>query len=125
MTNPANLAKIARADTSVFEQMGMVAGYSQLTSDYTLGLADRGWMLESNSANQITVTIPNEASVNFPVNSLIHFHRFGGGDLVFAPDTAVTLYSAAGFRKISAQYQTATLWKRGHDVWLLSGVLKA
>lgn len=125
MTNTGNLAKIARADSTVFEQMGMVAGRAQLTGNYTLGIADRGWMLESVGSNQVLITVPASAAIAFPVNTLIHFHRFGAGDLVFAPDTGVTLYSAAGYRKLSMQYGTASLWKRGADEWVLSGVLKA
>lgn len=125
MTNPATLAQVARGDATVFEKMGYLAGKTQLLGDYTLGLVDKGWMIESATGSLITVTIPLEASVNFPINTLIHLCRFGAGDLAIAPTNGVVLYSAAGYRKISTQYGTATLWKRGSDEWLLSGVLKA
>lgn len=113
------------ADTTVFEQMGLVTGRAQLLGNYTLGVADRGWMLESAASSDVLITIPAQSGVAFPINSLIHFHRFGAGELAFTPDSGVTLYSASGFRKLAAQYTTASLWKRAADEWVLSGVLKA
>lgn len=115
----------ADAPTDTYELKGLANGRSTLIGDYTLGLPDIGFILESNSTNTITLTIPAEAHVNFPINTVINLYRYGAGDFIVSCVSDVALFSVAGNRKLAQQHATAMLWKRGPDLWVLAGTLKA
>lgn len=125
MTTTTNLAQIARADATIFELLGKLAGRAAFAANHTFALAERGWMVESTSGSLVTLTIPTNATVAFPVNTLIHIHRYGAGDVAIAPASGVTLLSSSSNRKLAAQYTTACLWQRAVDEWILTGALKA
>ena len=67
---------------------------SDITGNYTLVRADEGKILRFNSASAITVTIPTNASVGYPVNlTRIPFINLGAGVVTIVGDTGVTLTS--------------------------------
>jgi hypothetical protein len=107
------------------EPLGRLPSQNTLLGDYTLALADAGGLIEANSASLVTLTIPANADVAFPLKTVLQLHRYGSGDFAIAPAAGVSLISVSGNRKISAQYATATLYKRALNEWVLSGGLKA
>lgn len=107
------------------EPLGKLPGHNTLLGDYTLGLSDGGDMMESNSSSLVTMTVPANADVPFPLRTIIQLSRYGTGDFAITPAAGVSLVSVSGNRKISAQYATATLYKRALNEWVLSGGLKA
>lgn len=103
------------------------ANLNERLSSFTIGMGDSGRTILLNSSSQISVSIPTNASVNFPIGTQIAFIRFGTGAVVFAPAnaTTTTLLSKNSNKKISAQYSQALLIKKDTDVWLLIGDLTA
>ena len=57
--------------SSVFEPYGQISNLSTKTISYVLVLGDKGGTIEFNSASALTCTVPNNATVAFPVNSII------------------------------------------------------
>lgn len=91
------------------------------TAAYTLALADLGKAVEINSGVAVTLTVPTNAAVAFPIGTVIFVRQPGAGAVSVAPATGATIVSAGGARRISAQWGEATLTKRGIDEWVLSG----
>jgi len=75
------------------------------------------------SAGTSVITIPADASSDFPVGSVIQIIRVGAGEVQVTASAGVTANNALGSR-LRAQWSTATLRKRAANTWLLSGDLK-
>jgi hypothetical protein len=90
------------------------------TADYTLVLADRGTVVELNKATAITLTVPTNASVAFPVGTIIEVYAVGAGQVTIAAAGGVTLRAPNG-AKLAQQYSTGFLRKRASDEWVLNG----
>lgn len=95
---------------------------SQITS-YTLVLTDAGRLIEINSSSATTLTIPSDASVNFPVGTKIDVLQTGTGQITIA-GSGFTPNATPGL-KISAQWGAASLIKRGTNSWVVIGNLSA
>ncbi len=75
------------------------------------------------SAGTSVITVPSDASDNFPVGSVIQIIRVGAGEVQVTASAGATVNNALGSR-LRAQWSTATLRKRASNTWLLSGDLK-
>ena len=102
------------------------------STSFTLSLADAGRTIDIESASSVTVTIPTDATLSFPVGAQIAFIQTGAGQVVFVAQSGVTLLNkgytsptAVGNRKIAAPYTPATLIKRSANNWILLGDLTA
>jgi hypothetical protein len=94
------------------------------TASFTLTLAMKGQAVPvSHAANPITVTVPLNSSVAFPVGSWVEIDRMGVGTVTIAATGGVTIRTAASALTVRAQYATAMLRKIGTDEWLLVGDL--
>lgn len=93
------------------------------TSGKTLELTDAGCFLRFNSSSNLTVTIPANADVEFPLGTEIEICRWGTGTLTIAAASGVTLNSPSGLKKVAVQYGTVGLKKINTDTWLLTGSL--
>jgi hypothetical protein len=62
-----------------------------LTGSYTLTLADQSKVVSINSAGNTTVTVPPDASVNFPLGTVIKINRLGTGNVTLAAGAGVTV----------------------------------
>ena len=96
---------------------------NEQTGNYTLVLADKGKVVEVNSASSSTVTVPADASVDFPIGTYIEIDQIGAGQVTVQADAGVTVLSSGGLLSLRAQYSTAVLRKRAADSWLLVGDL--
>lgn len=76
------------------------------TTDYTLGLTDEATLQKCLSSSSITITIPANSSVEFPLNTEIIFVRYGTGAVTFTPSSGVTINSAESRRNITKQYES-------------------
>ena len=95
------------------------------TADYTLSaLTERDSLIEINSASAVTVTIPANSSVAYPVGTSIDILRVGAGAVTVAAGAGVTLNYTPG-NKLRAQWSGATLFKRAADTWVVYGDLSA
>lgn len=87
---------------------------------YTLVLADGGTVVETTNAAAVTVTVPLNSSVAFPIGTTIMIRQFGAGQVTVA-GTGVTLRARDGAKKTAGQYAALVLEKRGVDDWYVSG----
>ena len=91
----------------------------------TLALTDNGNYIITSSASAVTVTVPPNSSVAFPVGAEIVVFQSGAGQVTFAAGGGVTIRSKDNNLKISAQYAAATLKQVATDEWHLLGDLAA
>jgi hypothetical protein len=97
------------------------------TADYTLtALTERDNMIELNSSSPITISVPTDATLNFPIGTTIDLLRVGTGTVTVAAVTSgtTTINATPGF-KLRAQWSSATLMKRAANTWVLLGDLMA
>ena len=99
--------------------------FSQKTASYTLSsLTERDSMIEMGSASAITLTVPTNATVAWPVGTSIDILQTGAGQVTVAGAGGVTVNATPGL-KLRAQWSSATLIKRATDTWVLVGDLSA
>jgi len=77
---------------------------SHLGTTYTFDLNDAGCLCMFNNALAITVTVPPNSSVAFPIGTQIEVAQTGAGKVTFAQGAGVTIFSVAGNKALSAQY---------------------
>lgn len=90
---------------------------------YTFALADAGTCVEGTSASAQTFTIPPNASVAFPLGTVMEVFQFGSGQITIAGGAGVTILSDGGKVNTAAQYATISLRQRAINIWVLSGDL--
>lgn len=96
---------------------------AQTGTSYTLALTDRDRIVELNNAAAITLTVPTNASVAFPVGSTLTLLQTGAGQVTIG-GAGVTINATPGL-KLRAQWSSATLLKRATDTWVAFGDLVA
>jgi hypothetical protein len=92
-------------------------------STYTLGLEDSSEILEFTNASGCQITIPTNASVNFPVGSQITLVQAGSNPIEVVAAGGVTLNSKQGYRVSAFQWVGLVLYQREVDNWVLLGDL--
>lgn len=99
---------------------------AQTGTTYTLVLADLGKLVTLSNAGAITLTVPTNASVAFPVGTIIALQQMGAGAVSVVGATGVTINGTTpGSETLTnAQYlTTATLTKHATDTWTLTGAV--
>jgi hypothetical protein len=84
----------------------------------TLELTDAGKMLKVTG--EATITIPADATLNFPVGTEVVIAKYGEDDVTIEPGSGVTL-NGAGVTTLTVEYTAATIKKIAADEWLLVG----
>ena len=97
---------------------------AQTGTTYTPVLSDAGKIIEISNSSAITLTIPTNASVAFPVGTQITILQTGAGQITVADPSGGTLNATPG-KKLRTQWSSATLLKRATDTWVLIGDLTA
>lgn len=103
---------------------GGVLANAQTGTTYTLALTDAGKLVTLANASAITLTIPANASVAFPVGTVINLLQLGAGQVTVAI-TSDTLSSSGSKTKLTGQYSAATLVKTASTTWVLFGDIAA
>ena len=97
------------------------------SSSYTLVLSDRDKIVELNSPTGInplmTLTVPPNSSVAFPIGSQVMVARGNTGEVQVAGGTGVTIISSNNNTLLQYQYSGATLIKKSTNDWWLFGDL--
>jgi hypothetical protein len=98
----------------------------QVGTTYTTVLGDAHKIVTLSNAAAITASIPTNASVAYPVGTLIHFEWEGVGQptiTAVTPGTTTILSNAAtaASPKLRARYSACTAWKEGTDTWRIWG----
>jgi len=117
--NGANESMTITSDGNVVFQVGINA---QTGTTYTTVLADQSKLVTLTNASAITVTIPANSSVAYPVGTKIDFAQLGAGQVTFAGAGGVTVNSTPTL-KLRDQYSGASCIKTATDTWLLVGDL--
>ena len=95
--------------------------YSAISStSYTLQLSDAGKMIGFTSASAVTLTIPTNALVAFPINTRIDIYQYGSGQVSLSI-AGITLRSKGNKTKVYGQYSAATIIKLNTDEWAFIG----
>lgn len=98
-----------------------VVATTQSGTTYTLALADQGKVVELTSATAVTLTVPTNASVAFPVGTMVGLLQYGAGQVTLSPAGGVTLRSSGSRLKTAAQYSAVWVRKRATDEWVVTG----
>ena len=98
------------------------------TSDYTAVLADQYQVLEiMNKATAIAFKIPTNASVAFPIGTVITVLNIGAGtctiSAVTSGTTTVLSAGATAAAPTLAQYKSAACIKTATDTWYVVGAV--
>jgi Major tropism determinant N-terminal domain len=97
----------------------------QKTASYSLSeLTHRDSMIEVSSTSGTTITIPAEASVNYPIGTTIDILQTNTGQVTIAGAAGVTVNATPGL-KLRTRWSSATLMKRAADTWVVYGDLTA
>lgn len=110
--------------TQVKAGVPSLTAINQQTGAYTTVLTDRDNLIEVNSASGVTVTIPTNASVAYPVGTSFDILQTGAGQITIAGAAGVTVNATPGL-KLRTQWSSATLFKRATDTWVVYGDLSA
>lgn len=115
----------AQGSGATLSDTGIVAGVAGnaldvKTDSYTLVLADAGKTITLTKATAVTLTVPANASVAFPVGTVVNLAQLGAGQVTVAV-TSDTLRSSGGKTKLTGQYSSASLVKIASTEWLLVG----
>jgi hypothetical protein len=89
-------------------------------TNYTFESEDQGGLVGLDSSSNRTFTIPNEATVNFPVGTEIQVATLAGGHLTIAAASPATV--VAKNLTMNQQYSTGRIVKIGADSWFFCAV---
>ena len=98
------------------------------TADYTAVIADTYQVLElMNKATAIAYKIPTNASVAFPIGTVLNILNIGAGTCTISAVTSgtTTILSAGATpaQPTLGQYKTAACIKTGTDAWYVVGAI--
>ena len=99
---------------------------SSITDDYTLTLNHAGKFVKVLSTNDVTIIVPSDNTINYPVDTEIEFCQLSDGITVtFAPASGVELCSinGVGSQYTDTQFACVALKKLDSNQWLISGAL--
>jgi hypothetical protein len=112
-------------DATVREIESQVEINTQTGTTYTLVLADAGKLITSDNASPVTITVPPNGDVAFPIGTRIDVLSIGAGLTTLAQGAGVTINSKDSNKKLSALGSAASLIKLGTNTWFLVGDLSA
>ena len=114
MTRARNLAGL------IFTSINAQSGTS-----YTFALTDaNNTFVTLANASAITVTIPPNSSVAYPVGTVLNVAQTGAGQVTFAAGSGVTIVSngaTAAAPKLRVQYSAVNVIQTSANNWLVIG----
>ncbi len=119
----ANFA--ASVTTSLGLKVDSLTPISQKSASYTLSsLTERDDLIEMGSASAMTVTIPTDSTVDFPIGTSIDILQTSTGQVTIAGAGGVTVNATPGL-KLRTTWSSCTLFKRAANTWVVYGDLTA
>jgi hypothetical protein len=92
---------------------------TETTTARTIGLTDAGTVVECTNASLTSVTIPNEAAVAFPDETILSVYAAGAAGVRFGRGSGVTIRNLIGNLP---QYSQASFRKLEGDEWMITSV---
>jgi hypothetical protein len=115
----------ATITTSLGLKVDSLTPISQKSASYTLSsLTERDDLIEMGSASAMTLTIPADSTLNFPVGTSIDILQTSTGQVTVAGAGGVTVNATPGL-KLRTTWSSATLMKRAANTWVVIGDLSA
>lgn len=108
-----------RYDAATSKWLNWNWGVSSKTVDYQFALGDASSTVVFNKSTAIIGTVPPNATVAFPIGTLIEVGQTGAGILTIAAGAGVTIRSVGGTLDFTDQYQHGQLRKVATDTWNL------
>ena len=97
----------------------------QKSASYTLSaLTERDDLIEMGSGSAMTLTIPTDATLNFPIGTSLDILQTSTGQVTIAGASGVTVNATPGL-KLRTQWSSCTLFKRAANTWVAFGDLSA
>jgi hypothetical protein len=100
---------------------------AQTGTTYTPVLSDgNNTLVTLTNASAITVTIPPNSSVAYPIGTILFFSQNGAGQVTFAQGSGVAIASngaTATAPKIRVQYSACNAIQTAANTWLIVGDL--
>lgn len=90
-----------------------------VTASTTLEIGDASRVLRVDTSSNTTITIPTNASVAFPVGTVIGVYNSGTGTATIAGASGVTVRNAG---PIDTQFLEVSLRKRATNEWVVAGL---
>jgi len=118
--DPTSLTALVNTKSAITRTINNQSG-----TTYTFALSDAGNYVSFNNASPITVTVPTNASVAFPLGTQIDFASYGNGKVTFVGAGGVTIFSLNNNKSLAAVYAAGTLLQIYANQWLLTGSLTA
>ena len=96
------------------------------TDSYTLSsLTERDDLIEMGSGSPITLTIPTDETLDFPIGTSIDILQTGAGQVTIAPVSGTVTVNATPGLKLRTTWSSCTLFKRAANTWVVYGDLMA
>ncbi len=116
----ANFA--ASVTTSLGLKVDSLTPISQKTASYTLSaLTERDDLIEMGSSSAMTLTIPTDATLDFPIGTSIDILQTGEGQVTIAPVSGTVTVNATPGLKLRTTWSSCTLFKRAANTWVVYG----
>lgn len=120
----ANFA--ASVTTSLGLKVDSLTPIVQKTASYTLSsLTERDDLIEMGSGSPLTLTIPADETLNFPIGTSIDILQTGAGQVTIAPVSGTVTVNATPGLKLRTTWSSCTLFKRAANTWVVYGDLMA
>lgn len=94
---------------------------NEQTDDYTVTIDDAGGFVSMNKATAVTLTVPPDASVDFPIGTIINIEQAGIGQVTVSAGVGVTINAYLGATKVVGQYAVAGIMKKAANTWSFFG----
>jgi len=91
------------------------------TISHQLGNEDQNVLIRINNSSNVTVDIPNQSQAAVPVGASFMVSKIGTGDVLFSPNSNVTLNSSG--TTLSTQYGAISVVKVKKNEWDAYGTL--
>jgi hypothetical protein len=119
---PADGSKALKGDGSWGSTTPPPPTTNPQVASYVLAITDANNIVEILNAGAVTLTIPPNATVAFPIGTSITVIQTGAGIITITAGAGVTLNVTPG-PKTATQWAAATLLKRATDTWVAMGNL--
>ena len=117
--DPRTFPAIWNATADQIEALGPLLLVENVqTVNYTLALDDVSRVVAVDSGSNLTVTVPTNSAVAFPVGSVVNVYRAGSGAVTVEGASGVTVRNEGD---ISDQFGEVSLRKRAANEWVLVG----
>jgi len=127
-TDGQNALEVADGDVSITDALtvtGTTTTYLNVITDSTTtrtpGLTDASAYILCTHGTGMTVTLPQDSDVAFPVGTQIIFERNGAGTLTFAAGAGATVNSKGATLTCADRYTTVAAVKIVADTWTIFG----